>query len=69
MIGGMDMGIYTNREIFMNEDEIIEFQKRELKNLIKQHQASCPICHNNFLCNQAIEIINEYMVDQEQQGN
>ena len=53
----------------MNENDIIKAQKQELDNLIKKHKLSCIVCSDSYLCDQAIQIVNNYMADQEQQGN
>lgn len=53
----------------MNEDDIIKAQKQELDNLIKKHKLSCIVCSDSYLCNQAVQIVNDYLADQEQQGN
>lgn len=53
----------------MNEEDIIKAQKQELENLIRIHKLSCDLCNDSYLCNQAIQIVNDYIADQEQQGN
>ncbi len=53
----------------MNEDDIIKAQKQELDNLIKEHKLSCVVCSDIYSCDQTVQIVNDYIADQEQQGN
>jgi|694.fasta_scaffold15669_12 hypothetical protein len=53
----------------MTESNTFDSQRKELRMLLEQHRKVCVNCNNTYYCDNAIDIINQYMADQEQQGN